>query len=39
MVSGWFYPVSYGVAAFMFYPYVDVSEQVRDFCVFVGKCM
>ena len=30
LVSGWFYPVSYGVAAFICYPYVCVSEQVRD---------
>jgi len=28
--SGWFYPVSYGVAAFICYLYVCVSEQVRD---------
>jgi len=30
VVSGWFYPVSYGVAAFICYLYVCVSEQVRD---------
>ena len=27
VVCGWFYPVSYGVAAFICYPYVCVSEH------------
>jgi len=37
VVSGWFYPVSYGVAAFICYPYVCVTEQVRDFAYLLGN--
>ena len=37
VVSGWFYPVSYGVAAFICYPYVCVSEQVRDLAYLWGN--
>jgi len=37
VVSGWFYPVSYGVAAFIYYPYVCVSEQVRDLAYLWGN--
>ena len=37
VVSGWFYPVSYGVAAFMCYPYICVSEQVRDLVYLWGN--
>ena len=37
VVSGWIYPVSYGVAAFICYPYVYVSEQVRDLVYLWGN--
>jgi len=37
VVSGWFYPVSYGVAAFICYPYVFVSEQVHDLAYLWGN--
>ena len=37
VVCGWFYPVSYGVAAFVCYPYVCVSEQVRDLAYLWGN--
>ena len=37
VVSGWFYPVGYGVAAFICYPYVRVSEQVRDLAYLWGN--
>ena len=37
VVSGWFYQVSYGVAAFIFYLYVCVSEQVRDVAYLWGN--
>jgi len=37
VVSRWFYLVSYGVAAFLCYPYVCVSEQVRDLAYLWGN--
>ena len=36
VVSGWFYPVSYGVAAFVCYP-VCVCEQVCDLAYLWGN--
>ena len=37
VVSGWFYPVSYSVAAFICYPHVCVSEQTRDLAYLQGN--